>query len=1039
MDNIISILNDVVFLDIEVSGLDYLNSEILEVGAVKIKDWKAETYQSLIKNKAEVPIEVFSICDNLKKVDLEGAFNLEMVEAELRNFVGDSLIICHDLSFKRKFFEYYMPKLKNKFIDSIELAFILEPYHKDYSLGYLKGILTSDKSETKNRALSDAIDTINIVNSILIRFNNHEKTNLEPLSFKINSYLNKFNLGKWEWSKFLEEANYDLSHDVSILKKHEEFNLKEENVKEKETLKILHEQEKKYEELLKYKHIWESKEGFTYEYRPGQYELTKEIRELFRNSEDDEKIACIEAPTGIGKSVGYLLPAILEARINKKRLLISTDTKELQIQLINKDIPNVLNSLGLNGKVSYGYMKGKNNYICIDKLEAYISDYESQEPTKEEILSLIFLERLVEGGKYGDIEEINYWVLDNFKEINTHLRNISCDPNMCKPKKCKKECLYKNRTEELKDEHITVINHSLLAKWPYKDEKPLENIIVDEAHNLTEKGYDFFSSIINSKSLRYLLQEIYPYEFIQDSSFMYKKTSRNMKKIKAFDKFYHILKIERKDKQKIARSINLIIEEIDSILEFGNYSEYGNVSNYNLRWELNLQIDEVAGKIKKGDVDTEVSYRLYSEKIKLSCEKIIKNLVSIIIAIYRNIDDDSIDKEADIYKFGKAKTRDLEDIKIVFEIFLEYDESDDYARIVEIEKNYNDFEFRVVPLKIADLFEENILSQLEKGIFLSATLSLSQNMSYFKNTLGIDRVKNREKIIEPIFDYKNMVSIVAFSDICEYKNTEFPNEISKIISNISHITEGHTLALFNSKNRQEKTYEILKKYLHGLNLEIYANKKGVRHLNDLNRKCVVLGSKGCFEGVDIPGDGLVCVTLDKLPNLNPKDPLYYTIMKKYDIDYYSINYPQMAIKVKQAMGRLLRSKYDYGCFVIFDAGTNISTLKRLEQDLHGCKILKMNSNDFYNYVKQHLNKSRSLILKSVIFDTIKALQVNTKIDNDEVDKNTIKKDINENIRQRAVKGEVYHIDIENKDMKVKYFDKNYLINIDVFMREKHKN
>lgn len=133
----------------------------------------------------------------------------------------------------------------------------------------------------------------------------------------------------------------------------------------------------------------------------------------------------------------------------------------------------------------------------------------------------------------------------------------------------------------------------------YKDEKPLENIIVDEAHNLTEKGYDFFSSIINSKSLRYLLQEIYPYEFIQNSSFIYKKYSRNMRKIKAFDKFYNVLKIEREDKQKIARSINLIIEEIDSILNFGSCNEYDSVSNYNLRWELNLQIDEILGKLKR--------------------------------------------------------------------------------------------------------------------------------------------------------------------------------------------------------------------------------------------------------------------------------------------------------------------------------------------------------------------------------------------------------------------------------------------------------
>lgn len=115
------------------------------------------------------------------------------------------------------------------------------------------------------------------------------------------------------------------------------------------------------------------------------------------------------------------------------------------------------------------------------------------------------MKRLVEGGKYGDIEEINYLVFDNFKEISIYLRNVSCDLNMCRFKKCKKDCLYKNRIEELKEEYIIVVNYLLLVKWLYKDEKFLENIIVDEVYNLIEKGYDFFLSIINLKFLRYLL------------------------------------------------------------------------------------------------------------------------------------------------------------------------------------------------------------------------------------------------------------------------------------------------------------------------------------------------------------------------------------------------------------------------------------------------------------------------------------------------------------------------------------------------------
>ncbi|MGG7060471.1 helicase C-terminal domain-containing protein, partial [Clostridium tertium] len=160
------------------------------------------------------------------------------------------------------------------------------------------------------------------------------------------------------------------------------------------------------------------------------------------------------------------------------------------------------------------------------------------------------------------------------------------------------------------------------------------------------------------------------------------------------------------------------------------------------------------------------------------------------------------------------------------------------------------------------------------------------NMNYFKDTLGINRVNNVEKIISPLYNYRNRVLTIGVSDLSLYNNISFPSEISDVLSNICKVTKGHTLSLFNSKDRLEKTYDNLKDKLHNNNIEIYMNKKGIRNLKDMNRNCVVLGSKGCFEGVDIPGDGLTCVTLDKIPNLNPKDPLYSTIMKKYKLPYH---------------------------------------------------------------------------------------------------------------------------------------------------------
>lgn len=472
-NNLISLLDNIIYLNIKTSGINPSEDKILEISAIKIKDNKIDVF-----NK-----------DNLRKYS-----SLIDIKDELVKFLGKEIIICHNSFFIKGFIDYNIPQIKNKFIDSMELAIMLEPYHKEYSLQYLKETLLYERENIENKAIDSCIDNIKIVNALLIRLREKESATLEPLTFKINTYLNNYNLSEWEWSNLIDNANYNQDVEYAISINSTKIDKKYENNKERYIINQLINKERCYEELLKDKDIWKSKEGFMYEYRPGQYELTKTIRETLKNSGKTYNIACIEAPTGIGKSVGYLLSAILEARVNKKRIIISTDTKELQIQLINKDIPNVLSSLGLNNKVSYGYIKGKNNYICVEKLEHYKKDYEPQKNKKLEVLSILILERLVEDGLYGDIEEISNDIT-NYFNIDNHIRYISCDPNLCRPKKCYKNCLYKKRVEELKDEDITIINHSLLAKWPYKEEKPLEHIIVDEGHNLAEKGYDFFAHI----------------------------------------------------------------------------------------------------------------------------------------------------------------------------------------------------------------------------------------------------------------------------------------------------------------------------------------------------------------------------------------------------------------------------------------------------------------------------------------------------------------------------------------------------------------
>ena len=1019
INKIKSIVQDVVFIDLETSGLNPHNSEILEIGAIKSENNKLTSFHTFVKNKREIPLEIFSLCTDLKQSDLDNAPTLCEIKKKLIDFLGDKKIICHNGEFERAFLNHFIPEIKNEILDSMELMVILEPYHKEYNLEYLKNTLTKDKSIEKHRAIDDVVDTINIINAVLMRLKDKESKamTLENLTFKINSTLSRFGLNKWIWSELIDNGNYNIDN-IDVIYEDEKY--KNENKRDLKNTLIDH--RFSYEHLLKKKEIWQSKKGFNYEFRPGQFELSKIIRETMNTR--SENIACIEAPTGIGKSVGYLLPSIMESYLNNKRIIISTDTKELQTQLIKKDIPNVIQSLGLEDKISFGYIKGKSNYICVEKLEKYINEYDNDKCTTSEILSLIILERLVSEGIYGDIEEINYWIFNNFPEIITHLRHVACDPNLCKPKKCYKECLYKKRVEELKEEDITVVNHSLLARWPYKDEKPIENLIVDEAHNLVEKGYEFFASEVEYRSLKFFLHEIYPYEMINNSPFAY--TTRNKKIIKPFDRFYYFLNMDANNKSKISRKINLIIEEAEYILEYGRQNNYSTISNYNLSWEINLQKNEKACSVYKDKRMIDVTYDKYGECIKNSLDKILANLKSILYILDRHMDDDSIDKENDTYKQGESKFKDLDALKNTIEVFLEYNEADTYARIVTLSKNFDDFLFQVIPLNIADLFEEKILSSLSSGIFLSATLTVNNKMRHFTNTLGIDRFIHREEVIEPIFDYKNRIKIITLDDISSYKNKEFIGDMSKVISNLSPHTNGHMLSLFNSKDRQEKTYEVLKDYLHKQNTEIYMSKKYIKILKDLNKKCVILGSKGCFEGVDIPGDGLICVTLDKIPNLNPKDPLYSTIMAKFNKTYYDINQPQMIIKLKQAMGRILRSKYDYGCFIIFDMGRK-ENLYRLKKDLHNCQIVNTDQYNIPYVINNHLTSCRKEIIRDLIHDISDGEVIRNMSDMKDIEEY-----INEEINNRSINANI-KVNSE-KNYLLKYFDLKYLINKEIIRK-----
>ena len=982
-----SILKNVVYLNIITDGQNYSTSEIIEIAIIKVIDGKMYKLETLIKPFEEVSASVFGKCKNLKQEDLDKAPTIYQVKKKILDFIEDYPIIIENQNVVN-FLEKYIlnERYKNIILDTQELAMILEPYHREYNMNYLIKNTTNLNYEVENRAYKNVIINIYIINALLTRLYKKEENTLDRLYFNMDNLFSNSGMSKWRWSSYIKDID-DVDECLKYVIYKDSINKDINN----HSLNI-RSYTNEYEELLKEKEIWSNSKDFSYIFRPRQYEFTKFIRQVFNEPKQIPKIGCIEAPTGIGKSVGYLVPAIMESLYNNKNIVISTDTKNLQMQLINKDIPAVLKSMNLLDKVSYGCMKGKNNYLCKRRIEEYQRDIIYK--NKDELLQFIFIQRLINNGEYGDIEEISQDVFNRFLEIDKTIYALRCESDICYPEKCFESCFYKNRIQELPKEHITVINHSLLAKWPYKEKKPLDYLIIDEGHNLMEKSFDFFTSECSSMLLNKLLEDLYPHNDV------------NHRKISTMDKFFISIKakIDLDPSARKNLQANIDSAKSDMIQMLSILSKNLKMDDYDHTWEVNRQEAPLNLIAQREKIDINFN-------IKSILQEIISSLREISRILKYIIDQCEKEKEDESYLFNtiNSRSKDLDEYILTMENFI-HDIKDGNCRIIDVSHEYKYFNIKIVPIDVAELFESMFLSSVDTVVFLSATLNISSSMKNFKTILGLDKHDTTDKTIESIYDYEGKTKIIGLEDFPPYNalNNKFIIETANLIKEICLNTNAHVLALFTSMNRLEKVYNELLPILNSHNIELYKGKNNVSNLRVLSKNCVVLASKSCFEGVDIPGEGLTCVILDKLPNKSFDDPLYSSIRTYKKQTYDDVNYPQLSIKAKQVYGRLIRSKYDYGYFIILDPGKNNQTIRKLQTDLHDCEIKRVNK----EYITQNINKDFKSWKMRTLKEILKDIKVN--IFSDDVDLDYINKEISKRNLNLYIKS----VDKENKKLKI---------------------
>lgn len=914
-----SYFSNVIYLDIETSGLDPHENEILEIGCIKFIDNDVFEFSSLVKPLKDIPESIFDLCHGLNIHDLKTAPTLHTVLTELKEFIGDYPLICHNGTFEREFLINNFSKagitFKNDILDTMELFVLLEPYHKEYNLNYFISLYLDKSRFEYHRALEDSKDTLSVLNKIL------ERNNIGD--FLYYSAI----LKDWNWIDKL--THYNL-HNELFQDKNNDDSSYELSPKERSypplTLTA------NCEDILKEEDKWQAINS-KYKFRAGQYDVMQNVRKTLER----DGISIIEAPTGTGKSIAYSLPAIKEA-LNGKKVFISTNTKELQSQLVNKDIPFLIDVFDLKGKLDYLIIKGKGNYLCAENIKDMLKDEVMKSSlTSREKLGLVFLDRYTFKGQFGDYEDINYWIIDNFS-INSLLPHCRCDSDGCDIKHCRHLCFYKDTVEKLKDTNLIILNHSLLLKWPYDAE--IEHVIIDEGHNLSDSIYDAYANCLNSKDLISLLLEILDYDKNKGIlNFLWK----------------HLRNKQSNGREILRDRIDECKKAIDLI---PYHATQGMTSDYN--------IDKTFDKEYK-------NYETIKHDLLVLKETLNEFYKTLKLIIDRNnLDESKIKTRGEILIKKCDRVKEYIDF---IECFVNESESSKCYGFM-CDKNHRFWEAYIKHLNSSSIFFERFLKNTASCSFLSATLKSRGNYNDFKHSLSIEKIEdkfiNEVTNIDKTFDLKTRTIISAPVSSFKYTDPGFIDYMVNCTLDLLPKVDGNILVLFNNKKRLLSFKNKILPQLNKLHIRLYDRKKDIEKLKDKSKKSILLGSKGFFEGIDIPGDSLTCVIIDKLPNINPGVPLYEKLISKennFNIGYTKVNTPRVTTIFKQSFGRLIRTELDYGYFIILDGGTNNHIWTNLKKEYPDVSIIRDTFNRQLNYLPSNYKRWNILNFNRIINDS----------------------------------------------------------------------
>ena len=654
-----------------------------------------------------------------------------------------------------------------------------------------------------------------------------------------------------------------------------------------------------------------AKEIKGFEYREEQEEMAQYIQEAIN---EDRKII-VEAGTGTGKTLAYLIPAIKWAVTNKKKVIIATNTINLQEQLLLKDIP--LAKSIIKEEFSYVLVKGRNNYLC-KRLFNELALGKSIDIETFSLEAREQIEYILKWGnktKTGDKAELPFEVFSDVWEL------VQSTTELCLGKKCpyRKECFYmKTRMEKMEADILISNHHVFFADLNVRAETDFDSeylilprydmVIFDEAHNIESVARSYFSVEVSKISFTRLLNRIYQ-----------KKNKRKKEKSALIRVEDTIDEKDLEDSQQYIYLLNTLKEEISILQNIGD--EY--FDEIRKIYETNTE-----AAIRKSLSNFEMTKSRFLETLREKKDIFQSKLADFLTLMmsFNNVIDEEKDKNPEVINFNNH----LKMFKAYIDSFkfINSFEDDNYIYWLDINSKRTNIVLTATPLNIAQKLSSVLFDNLNRLVFASATIVANGNFDYFKKSLGLNEEDCIEAIIKSPFDYDEQMSVYIPSDIQDSENINaFVSDASRFILDILLKTNGKAFILFTSYTMLNQIYYSISKKLKDKGFEVFLHgdkprSQLIKEFKEVENP-ILFGTTSFWEGVDVQGENLSNVIITKLPFLVPTDPVVSAISKKIEEEggnsFTDFQLPEAIIKFKQGVGRLIRKKTDSGNIFILDS------------------------------------------------------------------------------------------------------------------------